>query len=241
MTDPLVVDLYSGDVGGRPSWSTLAAAGEPWCGAIIKATQDTYTSGWFVDNWQPLLAAGHERYASTWWRGAYHYLNVGGNPVAQACAYLAAVDAAGGWGAGDLWPIVDVERAGNTGASKQQTIDTVSEWSDAIVRRVARRPMLYGGSFLRDLGITDHMGCQLLWFPRWSATLPESAYGAIGWTRAELWGWQYCGDGTASLPGYPATSPIGKVDITAMVIDDAAGPAAPNQWTHAHVGSWPLA
>ena len=38
--DPLIVDCYQGD--GPKYWPKLAAAGAPWHGAILKATQGTY-------------------------------------------------------------------------------------------------------------------------------------------------------------------------------------------------------
>lgn len=241
MGDPLIIDTYYGD-GVKPSqWSTVALAGMPWAGAILQACNGTDASAWFVDSWEPLALAGGPRGGIDWFRGAYAYFRVR-DPLyscQQAETFLSTIDAAGGWGDCDLWPFVDVERVGNVNTSAQQVVDCTSTWADWILRRCGRTPVLYAGSYFRDLGITDHCGCQMLWFPRWTATLPESAYKAIGWTRAELWGWQYCGDGTAELPNYPHTTPIGKLDITAIVMGDAAGAAAPLEFTRSHRGVTP--
>lgn len=242
MTDPLIVDAFYGD-GIKPTdWKTLALAGMPWAGAIIQACHGTDVSGWFVDSWDSVRTAGGPRYGIDWFRGAYAYFVVTDerNAVEQADAFLSAVDAAGGWDDGDLWPMIDVERADqNPNVTKDQVVNCGNAWSDRILHAGGRRPGLYGGSFLRSLNITDHLGCQLLWFPRWTSTLPESSYNAIGWSRDRLWGWQYCGDGTASLAGYPSVTPIGKHDITAIVIGDAGGASVPLEFTRTRRGVEP--
>jgi GH25 family lysozyme M1 (1,4-beta-N-acetylmuramidase) len=235
--DPLIVDVYSGDP-IKGSWQTLANAGEPWDGAILHCTQGHVTSdeGWFLANWRALHAVKR----ANWFGGAYDYWIASDNDVAQAERFLTLIDAAGGWHENSLWPVIDVEHGGNDGVTKQRVIDGVSTWSAWILARTGRRPMLYGGSLLRDLGITDHMGCGLLWVARWAATLPPSTYEDIGWTRDRLWGWQYIGSPSGGSPvpaGYPTTTPIGQLDTTAMVIDDAKGSAAPLAWVKPRLGS----
>jgi len=241
VTDPLIVDTYYGDGIAPSQWTTLALAGMPWAGAILQACNGTDVSGWFVDSWDAVKEAGGPRYGIDWYRGAYAYLRITNDRHArdQGNAFLAGVDAAGGWDEGDLWAAVDVERVGNASTSKALVEDCTNVWADTILRGTGRRPILYAGSYFAELGITDHCGCQLLWFPRWEATLPESAYQRIGWTRDRLWGWQYCGDGNAKLANYPHVTPIGKLDITAVVIGDAAGPAAPLEFTRSRRGVEP--
>jgi hypothetical protein len=99
MTDPLIVDVYQGD--GPKDWPALAAAGAPWHGAILKATQGTYyrDTAWLAPNWRSLRQVAPERYGVDWFRGAYHYLDVRQGGLEQADAFLAAIDYAGGWGA----------------------------------------------------------------------------------------------------------------------------------------------
>ncbi len=111
----LFVDLYSGDdgrlTGGKPDWVTLAAT-PTYFGAIIKAFDGVSFNdgGWFARHWPAIRAAGGDNYGKRWFRGAYHFLEFLRDGAAQADAYLAAVDAAGGWDTGDILPIIDVEQ-----------------------------------------------------------------------------------------------------------------------------------
>ncbi len=225
--DPLLVDLYERDLDGTPDLPALAAAGAPWCGVWLKATEGTYyprNADWFKTYWPLAKTAGAERYGSTWWRGAYHFVNVGDPPQDQADAFLALVEAAGGWDRGDLWPFVDVENSRDqpANASAQQVIDNVS----AVVARIAavtgRSVTLYGGSWLYELGITDRMGCARLAVARYTETLPETTYQRIGWEVQDVLLWQAVGadQGKAigAWSGYPLTTPIGNADISAIVI-----------------------
>ncbi len=220
MIDPLIVDVYVGD--GAKDWRALAAAGAPWHGAILKATQGTYYRGaeWFDAQWRGVRAAGGERYGVDWFRGAYHYLDVRQGGGVQADAFLAAVDHAGGWGLGDLWPMVDVERAGQRETtSTQPVIDCVGSFVQRVGHATGRDVMLYGGSWLYDLAITVRMGCRWLAIARYTPTLPTYVYQRIGWDREHLALWQYCGDGLGYLAGYPREAPgCGRVDISALVL-----------------------
>jgi GH25 family lysozyme M1 (1,4-beta-N-acetylmuramidase) len=220
--------LYADDLGGRPDLAKLVAAGAPWSGVWLKATEGTYyprDPSWFRTYWPLAKTLAGERYGKTWWRGAYHFVNVGDDPVAQADAFLKLVDSAGGWDAGDVWPYLDVEnsRSQPAHASAQQVIDAVS----AVVARISavtgRDVTLYGCSWMHDLNITDRMGCAHIHVARYTNTLPRHTYEAIGWDLSDLLGWQGIGvDDHGDALGdwsYPRTSPIGNVDISAIVID----------------------
>ncbi len=219
MTDPLIVDLYAGDLGGKPDLGKLAAAGLPWSGVVLKATEGLRYDGgaWLRTYWPLAKSVAGARYGVTWRRGAYHYLRFDQDPTAQANFYLDTIDRAGGWVAGDFSPIVDVERAGNPDSSAAEIIAAVSSFVDVVARRTGREVILYGGSLLAGKGITSHMGCTRLWIARYTATLPEDIYRRIGWTVEQLFGWQYAGDGTGYLADYPQVSPIGRCDISALV------------------------
>jgi GH25 family lysozyme M1 (1,4-beta-N-acetylmuramidase) len=217
--DPLICDLYAGDLGGRPDILKLASAGAPWHGLIVKASEGNYYPGgeWFRCAWRQTRDLGSFRYSNDWFRGCYHYAIFALDGAAQADYYLRVVESAGGW-ASDLPPIVDVERAGQrTPPTKAQVEDCIGAFSSRIKTLLGRPTILYGGSLLRDLGITSHMGCSYLWIPRYAATLPASAYTDIGWTLSDTLLWQYCGDGEAYLAGYPSWSPMGRCDVSATI------------------------
>jgi GH25 family lysozyme M1 (1,4-beta-N-acetylmuramidase) len=218
--DPLIVDVYQND--GPKDWQALAAVGPPWHGAILKATQGTYYDGaaWFDSNWRAVSAAGGARYGVDWFRGAYHYLDIRIDGAAQADFFLKAVARAGGWDAGDLWPMVDVERAGQRGEiNAARIIDCVTAFVERVRDSTGRDTMLYGGSFLAEQGITERMGAKWLAIARYTPTLPSMVITRIGWDLASLALWQYCGDGVAELSGYPREAPgCGKVDISALVL-----------------------
>ena len=247
----LFVDLYSGDdgrlVGGHPAWAQLAST-KGFVGAILKAWDGTQFNdgGWFGRNWPALRAAGAARYGTSWFRGAYLFLEFHQDGAAQADAYLRAVDAAGGWDVGDLLPIIDAEQGGvatpavpatattrarparpahpNRSATAQQVIDCVTACADRLRSQTGRRVLLYGRGAMRDLGINNRMGCDLVWNPSWTPHPVRS--GLEAWTLEEMVLWQYCGDGTAAVANLPHTvAGFGStVDLSVFV----KGAQAPN-------------
>ncbi|HYM54138.1 MAG TPA: glycoside hydrolase family 25 protein [Solirubrobacteraceae bacterium] len=214
--DPLIVDVYAGDLNGAPDWDKLVAAGPPWHGAIIKATEGLhYAPPWFGFQWQAIEQAAGSRLGDDFFRGTYHYLHFALPGADQADYFADLVQKAGGWRLGDLPPVVDVESANNAGCSRPQVEECVGAFVARMHERGCPEVILYGGSLLYDLGITDHMGCSDLWVARYTPTLPEHVYQRIGWDAPALW--QYCGDGESYLKDYPSVSPIGKVDISAVI------------------------
>ncbi len=224
----LIPDLYVGDAHGYPDWANLAQDSR-FYGAIIKALEGvSYPPGaaWFAKQWPALRAAGGARYGTTWVRGCYQYLIMKDDGAAQAHAYLAAVEGAGGWGAGDLPAIVDVERgsesSSNHGASKQQVIDVTSRWAETVKGALGGKIILYGRGAMRDLGITEPMGCDYLWAPQYNHVLDSTAN--IGWATADVKLWQYT-DGTSNFTSNPSAAPgIGGTDLSQFLgsLDDLA-------------------
>lgn len=221
MTSPLIVDTYAGDLDGKTDIAKLVAAGPPWHGYMAKATQGNYYSGgsWFKEHWPKAKDLAGDRYGKDWFRACYHYFDIRIDAKLQADYYLKAVESAGGWSYGDLWPVVDVERAGQRGPiSAQLVIDRVTQWTQIVHAATGQRVILYGGSFLRELGVRDHMGCSLAWVARYTETLPVGTYSSIGWDLEHLFAWQGVGDGVGKWK-LPTVAPIGKVDISAVTID----------------------
>lgn len=221
----LIVDQYSGDSGMNPPWSALVARPQ-FYGAIVKAWEGKTFSdgGWFARNWPAVKDAGGSRYGSSWFRGAYLFLKFDTAGGDQAAAYLQAIDAAGGWDHGDIMPIVDVELGGagnaNHRASAQQVIDCVSACAQKLKSELGSRVMLYGRGAMRDLGITDKMGCDVAWNPSYTQQMVR--HGLEAFQLEEIVLWQYCGDNTSYLAGYPHTVPgFTKIDISVFVMGAA--------------------
>jgi GH25 family lysozyme M1 (1,4-beta-N-acetylmuramidase) len=228
---PIIVDVYANDLNGKARWAG-AAADARVNGAILKATEGTYyrPQAWLTSNWTAIKGVARD-VGTDWFCGAYHYLIVSSDGDAQAAYFAQAMDQAGGLDATDLWPMVDLEEVGNNGATRQQSIDTTSAFVEGIQKRCGRSTMLYAGSYLREHGITDRMGCNYLWTARYTPTLPQPRIDEIGWTEDTLWGWQYQGTGKAnvgSLANYPTTIPgfadhPGDVDLSVMVFAGGLG------------------
>lgn len=222
MADPslLIVDYFEKDP--QPDLSTVAADSR-YAGAIIKASEGLYynAKSWFHGQWSAIAA--QPGYGDTWFRGCYHFLKFDEDGEAQADYYLQAVQDAGGWDHGDFWPIVDVELGSknnsNLKASAAQVIECTKKFAQRVQAATGRQVMLYGNGAMRDLKISDRMGCDWLWCPRYTATLPAMIYERAGWTVDQLVMWQYAGDGTGVLPNYPTATPDGKkIDHSAVVL-----------------------
>jgi GH25 family lysozyme M1 (1,4-beta-N-acetylmuramidase) len=233
-----LVDVYALDVNGKPNWPAVVAAPN-FVGGIIKATEGLgYNPPWFATNWPAIKSAGGDAYGQTWFRGAYHYLKFNADGAAQADYYLKAINDAGGFDVGDIIPIVDVElgndgkpdkngkvhtRDSNWDASAQQIIDCTSAFAERAKSVTGQQVMLYGGSALRERGITDRMGCDWLWTARYDRVLPVSSYQSFGWDVPQLALWQYCGDGEGYLADAPTSiANFGSPDISVVTFDTLA-------------------
>ncbi len=238
---PLIVDLAASDGIGRSGVETLVAAGYPWAGLSMQGSHGLAMVGaWFNTMWSASSRGSvGERYGKDWFRMAYHYLLVAQDPTAQADVALTAVQEAGGWDDGDLWLGVDVERGEQpAGATKADVEASVSAFAARVLERTGRRPLLYAGSYTRDLGITSRMGCCLLWYPQWSSSLNWATVQRMGWDMKTTLLWQCAGDSTASVPGYPTVTPIGPEDFSIMVRDNLPAVQA-LEWTRTHLGGQP--
>ena len=232
--DPLGVDLYAGDLGGKPDIAKLINAGWPWTWLELKATQGLfypnqkstkpdYSPAWFNKYW-PLtrqLAEARGSYGVRFFRMAYHYADIATDPVAQVHWFLKIVEDAGGWGTGDLWPQLDVEGTRNPkNPGKAKLEDWINKFAETMLAEHGRRPTLYGNIYLWENGVTSQCGCENLVVARYTAALPSTTYTRIGWPLDKLLGWQFSGTGdpTPRPNGYPDKTPLSpiKQDITAI-------------------------
>lgn len=237
MTSPVLADIYELDDKGKPGIAAYVAAGLPFAGIGMKATEGTYypkTPTWFQTYWPLVKSIASARYGHDFFRYAYHYFRIDEDGTKQADLALGLVDSAGGWDFGDLRLVVDVESAEQpAGISAQQVIDGVSTFAARVKARHGRLPILYAGSYIRDLKIKDHMGCAYLITAAYGSVLPISLYLDMGWALTELLGWQYQGTDDWSGPvGYPRQCPLGSgpQDLTAITIANGATPEQQLEW-----------
>ena len=217
----LVADQYPLDSGPHPPWTNLVDAPN-FVGAIIKAWEGLHYNdgGWFTNNWSAVRDAGGDRYGDSWFRGAYLFLRFAADGAAQADAYLRAVDQAGGWDQGDIIPVVDVELGSeknpNFTASAQQIVDCTSACADRIRSETGRRVMLYGRGAMRERSITDHMKCDVVWNPSYTAHMVTN--GLQAWDLEDIVLWQYCGDNKGFVANLPTSvSGFAKLDISVYI------------------------
>ena len=231
MTELLFVDVYADSHfprGDGSDWRGLVA--DPrYVGAILKASEawgstaswSVRGAAWFATCWPQVRAAAGDRYGQSFFRGAYHYLIFDAARVRdQVDYYLGNVERAGGWAAGDLIPIVDVERGPERGPNYHATADQVEDVTGAFVAGVAQatgqRVLLYGRGLMRDLGIRAQMGASYLWNPSYTAHPVPAA----GWPTEQVVLWQYT-DGTINKTSFPTTAPVlGAVDGSVVLAGD---------------------
>ena len=191
-------------------------------GAILKAWEGLQYNdgGWFTNNWSAVRDAGGDRYGDSWFRGAYLFLRFASDGAAQADAYLRAVDKAGGWDHGDIIPVVDVElgseKNSNFKASAEQIVDCTSACADRIRSETGRRVMLYGRGAMRERSITDHMKCDVVWNPSYTAHMVTN--GLQAWDLEDIVLWQYCGDNKGFVANLPTSvAGFAKLDISVYI------------------------
>ena len=199
----LFVDLYQGDRGPKPNFDRLKE--DPrFVGVILKAWQGLHYDdhGFLKNSWQHVKDLGLLR-------GVYIYLNIREDGARQVSAAWKAIEAAGGWQAGDMRIILDVERAGNDGVTAVQVISCVASAASRVKALTGKDPIFYGRGILEELDIRTAMGCRGAINPSYTAKIHPMPK---GW---DLLLWQYCGDGRSRLKGYPALAPgLGGVDIS---------------------------
>jgi lysozyme len=202
------IDVYSGN--GTIDWAQVHGANKGF--AFIKATQGDYnTQSTFKANWANAKANGVVR-------SPYHYFDATIDGVAQANAFLAEVNAAGGFQVGDLPAMFDIEcpvssnqnDPGNkclgTGASGWAPTATIMQraydWLDTVEAATGRKPILYSYvSWFASVGFTD---TRLADYPLFIASYNSCATIPQPWTSAVFW--QYSSTGTV-------TGVSGQVDL----------------------------
>lgn len=233
MNDPCVIDIYEGD--GNTNLDAIASAPQPtqptdveWIGAMLKVSQGTYYNG---GAWLARMYPHSQSLRSKnpkWNTIPYHYHDVSQGGEVQAMYYLSQVKRVT-LAERPPFYVLDVERGGQRGDfTKQQILDSVTPAVQCIKRITNKEVVCYGGSYLRDNGITlAELGMDFAWVADYGAELTPAVYAPIC-PLSKVWGWQYAGlagNGVeeVKLKGYPWLAPPNppgvKMDITAVIIN----------------------
>lgn len=257
--DPLLIDLYVGDLVppggtiGNPNLAAVIAAGRPWVGIELKATQglyypnnkspnEFYRDTWFKTFWPMIPKLAGERMGVDFFRREYHYGDLAQDPIAQARWNIAVVKSTGSlFGKGDLATTLDIEDAGNPVNPGKAFVERwIKAYADEMLRLTGIRPILYGNNYLHENNVDfKNCGCLALEVARYAASLPSEVYTGIGASLSDLFSWQYIGtEGATPVPhGYPQYTPLSSThaeDIAAVVMNDALGFEASLKWLREH-------
>jgi hypothetical protein len=114
----LVVDLYPGDLKGKPDWRALEKNSKigncEVVGAILKATEGIsyrYTP-WFIKSAETLNSVWADRRGKDRFIGAYHFLQLARDGKKQAEYFVKTMDQGGLLYRGDIRPMLDFEQGG---------------------------------------------------------------------------------------------------------------------------------
>jgi GH25 family lysozyme M1 (1,4-beta-N-acetylmuramidase) len=241
----IIPDIYPEDLHGNPAFDVLPGLtinGKEVVGCVVKASEGVgwgkKNEDWFKNSWKKVRDIAGSRYGVDFFRGSYHFLLFSVDGAKQADYFCDLVDAAGGWGDGDLMPWVDIEEGGQGSWAPQrlETItdstlrrrlaDDVTTCATAFVKRFKERTGLriavYGRGVFRDLQMTDgKFGADSVVNPAYTQTMPQMDRYGVPLDDITLW--QLCGvdsKGKADVfvPGFPAElTGWGKTDYSVYI------------------------
>jgi lysozyme len=173
--------IYGVDVShhnGQLEWPKIAGAGVKF--VYIKAGQGTnFRDPRFSVNWRAAAGAGLVR-------GAYHFLAAGQDGAQQARSYLALVAKAGGFAAGDLAPVLDIEwdfvKVGTvkvdlwSNVPADQIAKAAKDWLETVHAATGRRPLIYTSASWWNERMAGTM--LLKDYPHWIADYRQSSINA---------------------------------------------------------------
>lgn len=203
----LGVDVSSYQKWGLAEWQAAFAAGYRF--AFIKACEGASQDKRFAEHWAHAKAAGLLR-------GAYGFFHVTYATQPQADALL---DILAEHGAGELPPVIDIEKA--YGLTPSHITRDVAEWLDIVHQATEVRPIVYTyASFAKSKIIGAHLAESPLWVAHYGVAKPADA---PGWKRWDFW--QFSGSG--AIPGIRGKVDLNVYNGTLEELRDAYGVTTP--------------
>ena len=178
VTKGVDVSYYQGTI----NWASVKGAGITFAFARVSDGTGTLDSK-FAANWKGMKANNIVR-------GVYQFFEPGEDPTKQANLVISEVKGEGGFVAGDLPPVMDIETTGGqTDATIQSHMQT---WLNVIANAIGRKPIIY-----TNLSTSSHFGGKFtsypMWVASWGASCPTMPNGWKSWKF-----WQYSDTGTVS-------------------------------------------
>jgi lysozyme len=178
-TPTKIFGLDVSHIDGNVDWTKIVSSGYYF--VFIKATQGlSFVDPNFVKNWSAAGQAGLIR-------GAYHFLGTA-NGTDEASFFLAALKQVQ-LGPCDVGAALDLEPnvVGNQPPPQTRVSQAVS-WLGAVQAALGKPPILYGGSYLKQLGDLTSLAAYPLWIASYSSSprLPPS--------RSSYAFWQFSSD-----------------------------------------------
>lgn len=166
------------DYQGAPDFAKVAAAGIGFVYAqAAYGCQGDYWDDTFKSNHDGARAAGLPF-------GAYHFLLLHQDPVAQARAFLVETKDR----LGTLLPMVDVEGDSGDLGSPAKNVEALAAFNRVVEAAIGKRIVIYTGPsyWNTTFGGSDAFAGHPLWVANYGATVPEIPNGWNTWTL-----WQY--------------------------------------------------
>ena len=163
------VSVYQGSV----DWAKAKAAGIDF--AIARVSDGTGNPDTeFPSNWPNMKTAGVVR-------AVYQFYRPSEDPIAQADLMLGMVSKAGGFQAGDMPAVMDIEVT--DGLSPAQIQASMQKWLTYVETKTGRKPIIYTAAFM-----SSNVGTGFTAYPLWVANYgPSCPTMPSSWTQWAMW------------------------------------------------------
>lgn len=195
------VSYYQGTV----NWQQVKQSGRVFAIARVSDGLSVVDSQ-FSTNWPAMKQAGLVR-------GVYQFFRPARDPIAQADLLLQKLQAAGGFQAGDLPPVLDIETVDGVATSTLR--QRMQQWLDHVEQALGTKPMVYTAAFMSQT-VGTGFSKYPLWVANYGTTCPTMPDGWSGWKF-----WQ--SSSTGSVPGISGSVDVNDFNGTLATLLQFAG------------------